>query len=160
MRNVWATRGFLGLVLLGAGHLPVFAGDSVYGKVIAVRSAEVVTLDYGTGRYEIRIAGIDAQTSQSKAAEQRVISLVLRKNARMRLVGRAKYGGMVAQLLTDDPVDGIKDVAVDLLERGLAKRQLADDSRFGYKYGELKTAEDKAKTAHLGLWAGVHVRPP
>ena len=158
MRKRPLIRGFLGLLILGAGHLPVFAGDSVYGTVIAVRSAEVVTFDYGAGRYEVRIAGIDLSAlsaADAKQAEQIVTRLVLRKNARIRLPRRAKTGTLVAQLLTDDPVDGIKDVAIELLYLGLAKSQPGSDSRFGYKYGELKAAEARAKTAQppRGVWA-------
>ena len=59
----------------------VYAGKSIYGKVTEVKSADVLTLDYGTGQYSIRIAGIDAPEEGLFATEakQFVANLVLGK---------------------------------------------------------------------------------
>jgi endonuclease YncB( thermonuclease family) len=154
--NRLASGWFLGLLFFGASVCPVFAGDSAYGKVTAVKSAEVVTFDYGTGRYQIRIIGIEAPKDGAfaRAARQFVADLVLGKNARMRFDHRARNGEMVSRLFTDDPVLGIKEVGVELLKAGLARRQKGYD----YKYGELSAAEDEAQKAQRGLWAPAQPR--
>jgi len=59
MRDRRVIGGFLGLLIFGAGLWPAFAGDSLYGKVTAVKSADVVTFAYGAGQYELRLVGIE-----------------------------------------------------------------------------------------------------
>ena len=151
MRKKWITAGFLGLVLLGVGVLPAFAGDSLYGKVTLVKSAQVVVFDYGKGRYDIRIIGIDAPQEGPLATEakQFLAKLVLGKKVRMRFEYRTKNGEMLSRLFTDDPQSGIKDVGIELVKAGLARRQ----SKYDYKYGELSAAENEAQKAKRGLWA-------
>jgi endonuclease YncB( thermonuclease family) len=157
MRNRWAPRAFLGLLILGAGHFPVFAGDSVYGKLINVKRADLVILDYGAGRYDIRIAGIEVPPGPLAVDAQHFVEkLVLNRNARMRLVGRAPGGDMVSQLLTDDRRFGILDVGIELLRYGLARW----NQKYEYKYGELKAAEDEARKRGLGLWAPLRTPTP
>ena len=73
--------------------------------------------------------------------------LVLNKNVRLRLVGRAENGELIAQLSTDDPVIGIKDVGIELVKSGFAQRQ----QEYDYKYGELSAAENEAKSARRGM---------
>jgi endonuclease YncB( thermonuclease family) len=155
MRNRRAIGVFLGLLIFGAGLFPAFAGDSLYGKVTAVKSANVATLDYGTGKYDIRLIGIDVpkEGPLAREATQFVSKMVLEKNARMRFEGRTPNGEMLARLFTDDPVIGIKDVGLELVRAGLARRQEGKDERFGYKYGELAAAEREAQKARRGLWA-------
>lgn len=151
------TCAILVLLIFGAGLYPAFAGDSLYGRVTAVKSAEVVVLESGKIRYDIRMVGIDApkqgrlarDTRLARLARQFVADLVLGKNARVRLEYRNKNGEMVCRLMTDDPVNGIKDVGVELLRAGLGRRQ----SKYDYKYGELAAAEDEARNAKRGLWA-------
>jgi endonuclease YncB( thermonuclease family) len=156
MRNRWAIEGFLGCLVLGAGFLPAFAGDSLYGKVTEVQSAEVVVLDYGTGRYNIRIVGIVAPTTEPLVSQARqfVANLVLGKNARIRFEGRNKAGEMVSQLMTDNPEIGIKDVGLEMVRAGLARRQ----PNYDYKYGELAAAEKEAQAARRGLWSAARPR--
>lgn len=152
MRNKWVIQGFFGVLVLVAGLGTSFAGDSLYGKVTSVPSADVVVLDYGSGRYNIRLIGIDAPrgAAVSNQAKQFVANLVLGKNARMRFDHRAPNGDMVSRLFTDDPVLGIKDVGIELVKAGLARRQ----SNYDYKYGELAAAENEAREAKRGLWSG------
>jgi len=151
MTNRWAIQSLLGWLVLGAGILPAFAGDALYGKVTAVRSAEVVVFDYGKGQYDIRIAGIEAPKQDPGAREARrfVSQLVLGKNARIRFEYRDKNGQMVSRLFTDDPATGIKEVGVELLKAGMARRQ----PNYDYKYGELSAAENEARAAKRGLWS-------
>jgi endonuclease YncB( thermonuclease family) len=56
---------------------------------------------------------------------------------------------MMARLFTDDPEIGIKEVGVELVRAGLARRQKG----FDLKYGELAAAEKEAQGARRGLWA-------
>lgn len=148
--------GFLGLLLIGAGFSPALAGDSLYGKVTEVKSAGLVTLDYGSGRYEVRITGIDAPREGKLAQDARelVAKMVLGKNARMHFERRNEKGEMVAQLSTDDPAIGIKDVGLELVKSGLVRRQKGYD----YKYQELSAAEAEAQKARRGLWAAAQPR--
>jgi endonuclease YncB( thermonuclease family) len=155
MRTKCIVLALSGCVVLLAGLLPTFAGDSLYGKVTEVRTADIVVLDYGTGQYVIRIIGIDvpAEGATSNQAKEFVAKLVLGKNARMRLGSRLENGEMLCQLYSDDPQLGIKDVGLELLRSGLAQRQKGEDTQFGYKYGELSTAERQAREAKRGMWA-------
>ena len=152
MRQGWARRGVCTLAVLGAALVPAYAGDSLWGHVTAVKEPTLVTLDYGSGSYEIRIVGIDAPKAGEAHAAQAlsfVSGLVLDKNARMRLHHRAANDEMVCRLFTDDPAIGIKEVGVELLRAGLARRQAGYDE----KYGELAAAENEAREAGRGIWA-------
>jgi endonuclease YncB( thermonuclease family) len=157
MKQGWARRGLWSLVVLGTALVPAYAGDSLYGKVTAVKEATLVTLDYGSGTYEIRIVGVDAPKAGEPQADEAlkfVSDLLLGKNARMRLVRGSEHGEMVCRLFTDDPVLGIKEVGVELLRAGLARRQPGYDE----KYGELSKAESEAREAGRGIWAAAQSR--
>lgn len=149
-RNFLSKLGFLAAALSGFVS-PVLAGDSLYGKIVEVKSADVVVLDYGAGQYTVRIVGIDAPKQRALAdqAKKFVSDLILGKNVRLRLERRAENGELIAKLSTDDPVIGIKDVGIELLTAGLAQRQ----PNFDYKYNELSVAENDAKKVKRGLWA-------
>jgi endonuclease YncB( thermonuclease family) len=154
MQPKWSTV-ILTLVAVGLGGGPAFAGDSFYGTVTEVKSAEVVTLDSGAGAAEVRLVGIDtpAEGPIASQAKQLVTDLVLGKHARMRLDHLADSGVMVGRLTTDDPALGIRDVAVELVRAGLAQREQG----FDYKYGELAAAEREARAAKRGLWASAPI---
>jgi len=149
--RTWAGAWIVGLLIVVAGHAPAVAGDSLYGKVTEVRNAGLVILDYGKGTYAVRLIGIDAPTEGPPAAEATsfVSKLVLGRNARIRFDHKAQNGEMVSQLLADDPKTGVKDVGLELVRAGLARKQQGYD----YKYGELAAAEGEARKAKRGLWA-------
>jgi endonuclease YncB( thermonuclease family) len=151
MRKKQLYAGVLVFWILGTGWSPAFAGDSLYGRVTAVKSADSVTFDYGDGQYDLRLVGIDVPKDGALAekAVGLVSKMVLGKNARMRFEGRGQEGDMRARLFTDDPVLGIQEVGVELVRGGLARRQEGYD----FKYGELATAEREAQNARRGLWA-------
>lgn len=151
MQRRFLTPVLLGILALGASVPPLLAGDSLYGTVTAVASANVVTLDYGAGEYDLHLVGIvvPPKGPLASAARELVAGLVLGKNARMRFYHRTAKGEMLVRLLTDDPVLGIRDVAVELVRAGLAQRQ----EGFDYPYGELAAAEAEARAAERGLWA-------
>jgi len=144
----------LGLFVFGVGVSAAFAGDSLSGKVTEVRNAEVVILDYGSGHYTVHIIGIEAaELSRAAQAKEFISKLVLGKRARMRFVSRAPNGEMMSRLLTDEPDTPIKDVGLELVRAGLARRKAGDETQFGYKYAELTTAENEARRARRGLWS-------
>jgi endonuclease YncB( thermonuclease family) len=156
MRTKWAFAGLLGLLILGAGGFPARAGDSLYGKVTAVKSANLVTFDYGGGQYELRLIGIEPAKDGplARKAVRLVSRMVLGKNARIRFEGRGKDGLVRSRLFIADPVLGSKEVAQELVRAGLARRQ----EGFDFKYGELAAAESEARAAHRGLWAAIQPR--
>jgi endonuclease YncB( thermonuclease family) len=147
-------------LFLATASRSVFAGDSVYGKVVAVKSADVVIFHHGTGTYVVHIVGMVPPPpgifppplgNLSKKATLFLESLVMRKGEgiRMRLEYRIGAGEMVARLLTDDTDLGVQDVGLLLVSRGWAKRQPG----FDYGFGELAKAESLAKEAKLNIWA-------
>lgn len=156
MRKKLVIAGLLGLLILGAGWLPARAGDAVYGKVTAVKSANVVTFGHGAGQYDLRLIGIEPvkEGPLARKAVRLVSKMVLGKNARMRFEGRDEDGLMRSRLFTADPALGFKEVAQELVRAGLARRQ----EGFDFKYGELAAAESEARTAHRGLWASIQPR--
>jgi endonuclease YncB( thermonuclease family) len=157
MNQRWARRGLWSLAVLAAALVPAYAGDSLYGKVTAVKEATLVTLDYGSGTYDIRIVGIEApKPGEPHAAEARkfLSDLLLGKNARMRLNRRGDNDEMICRLFTDDAVIGIKEVGVEMVRAGLARRQPGYDE----KYGELAAAENEARAAGRGIWAAAQSR--
>src|SRR5258708_5348751 len=83
MRNKWAIKGFIVCLALLLDIFPAVAGDSVYGKVTEVKSANTVVLDYGKGQYIVHIIGVDAPKEGPFANQARefVAKLVLGKNA-------------------------------------------------------------------------------
>lgn len=151
MRRKWLGLGTLGLLIFGAGALPARAGDSLYGRVTEVKSADVVSFEGGSEKYVLRLVGIETEKSGPVAAKavEAVRTMVLGQNARMRFEGRDEDGLMRSRLFTDDPNLGIQEVAIELVRAGLARRQ----EGFDFKYGELAAAEAEAKTARRGLWA-------
>jgi endonuclease YncB( thermonuclease family) len=84
----------------------------------------------------------------AERAKAFVSTMVLGKNARMRFERRNRQGEYESRLFTDDPDLGIRDVAVELLRAGLARRT----RNYDYKYGELSAAEAEAQKARRGLW--------
>jgi len=151
MRKKLAVRGLLCLLILGAWLFPAHAGDSLYGKIVEVKSADLVVLDYGKGQYNVRIVGIDPPRAGQFAAQARefVSGLVLNKKVQLRFEGRNSKGEMVGRLLTAYDDAAIKDVGLELVRTGLARRQ----QDYDYKYGELSAAERQARSAKRGLWS-------
>ncbi len=96
-------------------------------------------------------SGIDAPKEEPFATEakQFVAKLVFGKNVRLWFLGRTPNGEMLGRLHTDDPAIGIKEVAVEVLKAGLARRQ----NGYDFKYSELSKAESEARDAKRGIWA-------
>lgn len=151
MRKKLAVTGLLWLLILGAWLSPAYAGDSLYGKIVEVKSADLVVLDYGKGQYTVRIIGIVPPNVEQIAAQSRafVAGLVLNKRVQLRFEGRNSKGEMVGRLLTAYDDSAIKDVGLELVRAGLARKQ----QDYDYKYGELSAAEREARSAKRGLWS-------
>src|SRR5205823_10538889 len=86
MRKRYAIPGILFLLIVTASHFPAKAADVISGKIIEVKSADLVVLDYGHGTYNVRIAGIDVpkQGPIAVQAKQLVTTLVLGMTVRGR----------------------------------------------------------------------------
>lgn len=127
------------------------AGDSVYGKVTAIKRSDLITFDHGAGSFDVRLAGIDQP--QDRRLEQEAIrfmtELLLDKPARLRFDGRTPAGEMVGRLYTDDPEIGIKDAGLELVRAGMAMPQRG---YAGYKYGEAEQAMSEARAKKAGVW--------
>ena len=151
MRNLLALFRFFVLLIYATWITPVLATDAFHGKVVAVESANLVTFETGSIRFELQLAGIEVPRQPELAAEaiKLVSNLVLDKFAYIRVGSRTAKGRILVRLLTEDPEVGAYDVAVELVRAGLARRQKGFDS----KYGELSAAEEEARNAKRGLWS-------
>ena len=145
-----------GLALALALQCPAaFAGDSLYGKVTAVKSADLVTFDHGAGSYDIRLAGIEVPKERGvdREAAGLTATLLLDKPARLRFEGRTAAGEMIGRIYTDDPRLGIKDVGIELVRAGMAMAGPRRPAYSAYKYGELEEAMAEARAKKVGLWS-------
>lgn len=152
MRNKRVMQCFIACLVLLAGLPAAFAGDAFYGKATEVRSAEIIVVDYGKGEYIVRIIGVAVPPEGPIAneAKQFVTKMVLGNVVRARFESRTQNGEMLSRLYTGDPG---KDVGLELVRNGLARRPQGEDYQYGYKYGELSAAEREAREAKRGLWA-------
>jgi endonuclease YncB( thermonuclease family) len=154
MQNKWAIRALLACLCVTFTYFSALAGDSLYGKVTEVKSADTVLFDYGRGTYVVHLMGVTAPAEGTMSRESRdfVAKMVQGRNARVRL-GSFYKGEMYARLLADDPKTGVRDVGLELVRAGLAQRQQGQDYQFEYKYNELSIALREAQRAQRGLWA-------
>src|SRR5258708_15276273 len=159
MKNKHRLKGAVGCLILMISLTSAFAGDVFSGKVTAVRSAEIIVVDYGKGQYIVRIAGIAAPVEGPIAAESKKIidSMVLGKEVRARFVTRNKNGEMGSRLFVGDHG---QEVGLELMKAGMVRRLQRDETDFVYKYGELTAAENEARKARRGLWAATPVNTP
>lgn len=138
-------------LLLASSVLRSFAGDSAYGRVIEVRSVDVVVMEFGSSRFVVRLAGVVPPKEAKFAAQgqQFVEALVRGRGARMRTEGRNNDGEMVARVFVDDPQTIVKDAGVAVVLAGLA----CAGATSAYKYHELQDAQAIAKRERRGIWA-------
>ncbi len=142
-------------LLLAAGSMGIaVAGDSMVGKVVAVKSGNLVTLDWGGGTRDVRINGIEIDTGKAAALAARTAlsNLILGKTVRLRFDGLTPEGQLSGRIWLggiDKPEETIKDVGVELVRAGSVR---ADKEYRHYKYGELEQAEAEARQFRRGLW--------
>jgi len=153
MKMKLAAVACLALVPILSGALAHRRGDSAFGRITAVRSADVVVFAHGAGTYDLRIIGIvpPRDTADARVAVTFLAELVLNRNVRMRLEGRLPNGQLRARLFTADSAAAIQEVSVELVRAGVVQKQ----PNFDLKYGELGRAESDARAARRGLWAPV-----
>jgi endonuclease YncB( thermonuclease family) len=144
-------------VCLAFAGIAAFAGDSSYGRVAEVRSANVLLMDFGKFRNVVRLAGIVPPTDRALANEARafVEQFVRGKGARMRVEGRNKEHEMIARVLVDDPQTVVKDLGTEIVRAGLARAERTT----AYKYHELEIAEESARKEGRGIWARTQPQP-
>jgi endonuclease YncB( thermonuclease family) len=154
-----AVAAFLALGLTIQSPPVAHAGDSLYGKVTAVKRADLITFDHGAGSYDIRLAGVDIPQDRAVAQEAArfMTKLLLNKPARLRFDGRTAQGEMIGRLYTDDPNVGIKDTGMEMVRAGMAMPQRAYG---GYKYGEPAQAMEEARAKKLGVWSNPQRKIP
>lgn len=150
----WSLSAATLSVLLAVVCADAFAGDALVGKIIEVKSAEVVTLDYGAGTYDVRIVGIELPNDRTMhdRAREALSGMVLGKTVRLRFHGRGPEGLMYGRLLiggigTSKSAEAVRDVGVELVRAGFF-RGFND----GYKYEEMTRAEAEARSNSRGLW--------
>lgn len=129
------------------------AGDSFVGRVTAVKSANVITMQQGDIVYDVRINGIvvDKNATLAREARNALSTLLLDRTVRLRfdklidgqMTGRIRIGGI------GKPEETVKDVGVELVRAGVVR---ADSSYLKYRYGQMQTAEDEARQARRGVW--------
>lgn len=142
--------GFAVATMSAASH----AGDSLVGKIVAIKSASQVTMDYGAGQVDIVINGIeiDRRDTLERDARAALADLVLGKVVRLRFDGYLPGGEMSGRLRigaiggTDERV---RDVGVELVRAGKVR---AAKGYPKYKYGEMTRAEAEAINTRRGVW--------
>ena len=92
MKTRWA-RTALAVALVVGVSFAANAADSIWGRVTAVKSPDVIVLNYGAGEYVIRIVGIDAPPTSARAARteaQRVVTQTAAREERARAIRAAR----------------------------------------------------------------------
>jgi endonuclease YncB( thermonuclease family) len=130
------------------------AGDSLVGKVVAVKSGDLITLDYGAGTQEVRIAGIEIDSRDAMALEAKsaLSRLILGKTVRLRFDGYLPTGEMTGRIWVGGigvPEQSVQDVGLELVKLGIVR---SVKSYREYKYGQMARAEEEARRAKRGLW--------
>ncbi len=124
------------------------------GPVVWVQDGDSLIVKRGGERVVIRLQGIDTpEKGQPFAQEAKKTAIRLAKNKRVRIQvkERDKYGRMVAQVFLPDG----RNLAHTLVRMGLAWRHI-----YFAKDPMLKTLEEQARKAGLGLWQERNPTPP
>jgi endonuclease YncB( thermonuclease family) len=148
IRRLTAALALAALPLMSA-----HAGDSFVGRVTAVKSANVITMQQGDIVYDVRINGIvvDKNATLAREARNALSRLVLDQTVRLRfdklidgqMTGRIKIGAI------GKPEETVRDAGVELVRAGVVR---ADASYPKYRYGQMQSAEDEARLNRRGLW--------
>lgn len=146
------SRGLVVVALLSALAVPTLAGDTLYGTIVEVKAGNLAVLDYGQGKYTVKLIGINLAKDKTLAQKAKDVTtaMLLNKRVQMRFGYRDSAGQMVSRLLTvyTDTQKG-EDLGEKLVSAGLAKKQ-AD---YDYPCGCLGKAEKEAQAAKRGVWA-------
>ena len=139
------------ILVFASTSFPLFAGDSFWGRVVAVKSPDVVTLNNGSAQIDVRLAGVEVPPDPHDAAlaMEFLRSALQGKAARARLHQRGANRVWEGRLIVDDPQMNFMDVGLEMVRSGIARRKAGYD----YKYHQLSAAESEARSAQRGLWA-------
>lgn len=128
--------------------------EQIPGKVVAVIDGDSLTLQRADQtKITVRLEGIDApewKQAHGEKSKEALATLVLSKDVTVRKTGEDKYGRTLGVVLAGD-----KDISLDLVESGSAWhfKKYNSDKR-------LAAAEEQARAARKGLWAGEDVIAP
>ncbi len=139
------------IATLIAVGLPAHAGDSTFGTITAVKSANVVTFKHDAGTYDVLVAGVEAPAKRADAENSRrfIVQMAVGQRAQFRFDGRNAQGLMVGKLYLDDSSGRVRDLGVEMIRAGMATPARGYQ---GYKYGELQTAMVEARARKIGIW--------
>lgn len=145
-----STIAALVATLIAVG-LPVHAGDSTFGMVTAVKSANVVTFRHDAGTYDVLVAGVQAPAERADAENSKrfIARMAVGQRAQFRFDGRNAQGLMVGKLYLDDSSGRVMDLGVEMIRAGIA---VPARGYQGYKYGETQTAMAEARAKKIGVW--------
>ena len=138
-----------GSLLLAA--LPALGADSFTGKVADVSDGDTLVIGNGGRVRVVQLAGIDApELSQEygKDARDFVKELTKGKRVTVEVLESKSSTSLVAKV----SIDG-KDLGATLVESGLAWSEQGSSA-------DLQSAQEKAKSAKQGLWAGTSPKAP
>lgn len=126
--------------------------DTITGRVIAVTDGDTIrVLDAQNVQFKVRLAGIDAPESKQAygaRSKKSLSDLVFGKTVTVEVSKHDRYGRVVGKVLYEKVDMDLQHVEVGLAwhYKQYAKEQSTSDR------GLYAAAEDRARTAHLGLW--------
>ena len=140
-------------LILGISTFALMIAGASAEPVVRVKDGDSIVVLSAGREVDVRIADMDApelDQAYGEKAKDALVSLVGGREVRLELVGGDVYRRIVANVFV-----GERDVAAELVERGLAwvRRAYAPAAR-------LISLEDDARAAHRGLWAGPNPVPP
>jgi len=152
-------RRFIFSIILAAS-LSFTARADFTGNVVGVADGDTITvLGVDKVQHKIRLTGIDAPEKKQpfgNRSKQSLSDMVFKKTVTVETVKRDRYGRELGKVLADG-----KDVNLEQVRAGIAwhykayeRTQTATD-RQAYA-----GAENEAKAAKRGLWAGADPTPP
>lgn len=168
IRSIRHPLAFLGFVAVAAATaLGVrFASErpkskTWSGKVVRVTDADTIVVFDSRAKREvkIRLAGIDAPEKKQEfggAAREALVAKVTRQSVTVRPTGRDRYGRTIGEIELDGGAsERGESINAWLVREGWAWHYVAySDSE------ELAAAEQEARAAKRGLWAGANPVPP
>lgn len=124
------------------------SGAEIIGRVVGVADGDTITVldEMDKGRFRVRLYGIDAPEKKQafgNKSKQYLSSLVYSKRVSVRFSTVDRYGRIVGRVY----VSG-KDISLVMLSAGYAWHYVQYD-----KSPEYAAAENKARSAGVGLWS-------
>ena len=136
------------LLFIGAA-----SADTLVGRVVRVSDGDTLTVLVAEHQIRVRLLEIDAPESKQafgKRSRRSLAELCAGKTAQITWTQSDRYGRTLGRVFCN----GV-DANAEQVRRGMAwvfDRYVTDRS--------LYALQDKARTAHLGLWSDQHPIPP